>query len=296
MADVALISRERNRGPGTFRPTGVMGIRLMAAGIVACVLAGCSVARESGGDEVGATVLAMDAGGWAPGTFAALSDSPIHLGAFASWYGWGAQDFKETTDEAPAGSAYLAVTASTGCRAPEGVEVSRVRDDLVVVFTGGVDHEECVRAVGPGAYLAVPADAVAGVRTVNGEPLLDPAGPGELVDLLPLGTGRFDPVAAAEFGTDALATFRAGVIAARPGHADEVTAALDMPVPDGRRGFAFVVPGCDVEDVVLVVGPDHVKADAAEPGTPVACEVFEYFLATFAIDTDQVPEGATPSN
>ena len=274
----------------------MQGIRLVVAGVVACVLAGCSVSREAGSDEVDATLLAMASGGWAPGTFASLSGSPIHLGAFASWYGWGSEDFEETTNEAPAGSAYLAVTGSTGCRAPEGVEVSRVRDDLVVTFTGGVDHEECVRAVGPGAYLAVPADAVAGVRTVNGEPLLDPAGPGEVVDHVPLGTGRFDPVAPAEFGTGALATFRAGVLAARPEHAAEVTAALDRPVPDGQRGFAFVVKGCAVEDVVLVLDPDHLHPEAVEPATPVNCDAQESFLTTFVVETDRVPEGATPSD
>lgn len=277
---------------------GMQGIRLAVAGVVAFALVSCGVSREAGGDEdeIDATLLAMASGAWAPGTLAALSDSPIHLGAFTSWYGWGDEDFKETADEAPAGSAYLAVTASTGCRAPDGVEVSRAGDDLVVNFTGGVDHEECVRAVGPAAYLAVPADAVAGVRTVNGEPLLDPAGPGENVDLVPLDTGRFDPVGPAEFGTDELATFRAGVIAERPEHAAEVTAALEKPVPDGRRGFAFVVKGCDVKELVLVVGPDHIRADEVEPAIPVNCEETEFFLATFVIDTDRVPERATPSD
>lgn len=276
----------------------MQGIRFVVAGVVAFALVSCGVSREAGGgdEEIDATLLAMAAGGWAPGTLAALSASPIHLGAFTSWYGWGDEDFTETADEAPAGSAYLAVTARTGCRAPDGVEVSRAGDDLVVEFTGGVDHEECVRAVGPGAYLAVPADAVAEVRTVNGEPLLDPAGPGELVDLVPLDTGRFDPVGPAEFGTGELATFRAGVIAARPEHAAEVTAALEKPVPDGRRGFAFVVKGCDVKELVLVVGPDHIRADAVEPPTPVNCEETEFFLATFVIDTDRVPERATPSD
>ena len=270
------------------------GIVVVVAG--ACLLAGCSVSREAGSVPVDATVLAMDAGGWAPGTFAALGDSPIHLGAFASWYGWGGEDFDEETDEVPAGSAYLAVTASTGCRVPEGVEVSRIGTDLIVVFTGGIDREECVRAVGPAAYLAVPADAVSGVTTVNGESLLDPAGPGEVVDFIPLGTGPFDPVAPAEFGTDAFAAFRAGVLAARPAFADDVTGALDKPVPDGKRGFAFAVQGCAVEDVVLVLGPDHVTAEEVPPETPVNCDAAEYYLTTFVVDTDRVPEGATPSD
>lgn len=264
-------------------------------GIVALVLAGCTGSREAGDDRLDATVLAMAAGGWAPGGFAALSDSPIHPGAFSSWFGGGNEDYDEVTNNVPAGSAYLAVTASTGCRVPEGVEVSRVRDDLVVHFTGGVDHEECARAVGPGAYLAVPADAVAGVRTVNGESLLDPAGPGELVDFVPLDAGRTDLVDAAEFGTDALATLRAEAIAARPEYTVEVTAALARTVPDGKRGFAFVVRGCPYENVVALVDRDHIRAEPVEPKPTVAGEMFDYCLATFFIDTDRVPKDATPS-
>ncbi|GAB1511711.1 hypothetical protein [Actinophytocola sp. KF-1] len=268
--------------------------------VVLCVLAGCAAPAAPRGDReqpVEVTVLAMDADGWAPGRFAALSDGPIDLTAFASWYGRGADgaDFDEVTGEAPPGSAYLAVTGNTGCRVPEGVEVSRAGDDLRFLFVGGVDRAECVRHIGAAAYLAVPAGAVEGVRTVNGEPLLDPAGPGTLVDVVPLGTGRFDPVPPAEFGTAALGALRAGVLAARPGHAAEVTEALGMPVREGERAFAFVVEGCQVDDVVLVLGPDHVTAEPVDPEVVVTCEVPEHYLTTFTVAADDVPEGATLS-
>lgn len=275
-----------------------MGSVLSAA--LACVLAGCTEPvppRSEPERPVEVTVLAMDADGWAPGRYVALSDSPIHLGAFASWYGRGADGaaFDEVTAEAPPGSAYLAVTGNTGCRVPEGITLFRKGDNLRFLFVGGTDLVECVRHIGAGAYLAVPADAVDGVRTVNGEPLRDPAGPGTLVDLVPLGTGRFDPVPPAEFGTGALATLRAGVLAARPHHADEVTGALDRPVREGERAFAFVVEGCQVAEVVLVVGPEHVTAEPVPPAVPVNCEAQEYHLVTFTVDEDEVPSDVTLS-
>ncbi|MDQ3789739.1 MAG: hypothetical protein M3422_21165, partial [Actinomycetota bacterium] len=107
--------------------------------------------------------------------------------------------------------------------------------------------------------------------------------------------GRFDPVPPAEFGTEALATLRAGVLAARPDHADEVTEALDRPVGDDERAFAFVVEGCQVADVVLVLGPEHITAEPVEPAVRVNCDEQEYFLTTFTVAEDDVPEGATPS-
>lgn len=267
---------------------------------LAGVLAGCAATGPVSvpGDPVEVTMLAMAAGGSAPGRYAAVSEDPIHLGAFASWYGRGAdgEDFAEVTDEAPPGSAYLAVTDTTGCRVPERVEVTRAGTDLVVRFTGGTDREECVRQVGPGAYLAVPAETVEGVRTVNGKPLLAPAGPGALVENVPLDVGRFDPVTPAEFGTAAADELRTAVIAARPNHAEEVTAALDWTVPPGKRMFAFVVSGCLVEDVVLVLGPDRITAATIRPEIPVDCDAAAYFLTTFVVAADDVPEGATPTN
>jgi hypothetical protein len=273
----------------------VKRIGLVVAGAVACVLAGCTGTAEPPGERIDVTTLAMNAGGMATGSFAAISASPIHLGAFASWYGWGADDanFEEVAARAPDGSAYLAVTSQTGCREPEGVEVHRDGDDLAVRFVGGTEHETCERPVGPGAYLALPTGAADGVRTVNGKPLLDPAGPGEPVDFLPLGDSRLDPVMPAEFGTDALNVLRRELFAARPDHAEQLSAALDRPVPDGRRMFAFVVSGCAIESAVLVLGPDHITVDGVYPKMPVDCESASQYLATFEIDADDVPKGIT---
>lgn len=276
------------------------GMRLVVVGAVAGLLAGCTDPGTPQGDPewpVEVTVLAMDADGWAPDRYVVLSDSPINLGAFASWYGRGAdgEEFDEVTDEAPPGSAYLAVTGNTGCRVPEGIEMFRKGDDLRFVFVGGTDRQECARHVGPGAYLALPADAVDGVRTVNGEPLLDPAGPGTQVDFVPLGDSGLDPVAPAEFGTDALNVLRRALLTARPDHLEQLSAALDRPVPDEKRMFAFVVSGCAIEGAVLVLGPDHITADGLYQEVPVDCEVAAHYLVTFEVAADYVPEGATLS-
>lgn len=266
---------------------------LVVAVAVVCTLAGCTERTAPDGDPIATTTLAMgSAGGWERDTIAALSTSPIHLGAFSSWYG-GDEEFDEVTGEAPDGSAYLVVTGRTGCRVPDGLAVSRKGSDLAVLFVGGTDHETCVQEVRPGAYVAVPADAVDGVRTVNGEALVSPAGPGELIDNVPLGAGAFDPVLPAERGTPELEDLRAGVLAARPEHAEAVTAALATQVPAGKRGFVFVVTGCVVDDVVLMVGPDGITAEPVEPEVPVNCDAPEYFLATFTIDADDVPKGIT---
>ena len=72
---------------------------LVAVALV-CVLAGCAEAGKPvgvPGERVEVTTLAMDAAGSAPGAYAAVSESPVHLGAFTSWYGRGAdaEDFDE---------------------------------------------------------------------------------------------------------------------------------------------------------------------------------------------------------
>jgi hypothetical protein len=255
--------------------------------LAGCATAGVPVAEHD--DLIAATVLALDGDGTAPGAYAAISTTPINPGAFASWFGQG-EAADEVADTVPPGSAYVAVSASTGCRAPTGVEVSRNGADLVVGFTGGEDHEECYRPVGPVAYLAVPPAAVEGVRTVNGERPVAPAGPGELLGNLSLGTGQLEPVVPAELGTDAAEALRAHLIAARPGLAAEVTTALGRTTREGTRVFAFVGRACEGAGAVLLLGHEHVTAEWTGPA---GCK--GYFLAAFAVAADDVPEGATLS-
>jgi hypothetical protein len=57
--------------------------------------------------------------------------------------------------------------------------------------------------------------------------------------------------------------------------------------------FAFVVSGCAIEDAVLVLDPDHITVEGIYPKVPVDCEAASHYLATFEVDADDVPRGAT---
>ena len=269
-------------------------MRGTAWGIAVVLLATACGTSEAGtprseAGELPAEVLAFEPGGWAPKRLAALSDAPIRLDAFAGWYG-GAESLEELPGErlAERDTVYLAATDTTGCRAPESVRVMRAGSDLRVLFEGGIDHQECVRAVGPVAYLALRADDVRGVRTVNGAAPVDAAGPGRLADFVPLGTARLGGAAAELGDTGAL---RAELAAAGVPVTGDVAAALDRPVPAGGRGFAFVLTGCAEESAVLLVSHDRITADLVR-GEPVGCDAAEYFLATFTAAAADLPDGA----
>jgi hypothetical protein len=260
---------------------------LFATALVLTVTAcGTSAGSPASGPATGhldAEVVRFDPDGSAPGRFAALSDSPVDLRAFAGWYGGATDDEGEPVAAKP-DTTYLAVTDSTGCRTPKSVDVRRVKNDLVVTFTGGTDHQECVRAVGPSAVLALRAADVRGVRTVNGGTPLDPAGPGRLVDFVALPPGSFEGIAPAALGqVDAMATQLSG-------SADAV-AALRKPVPDGHFGFAFVRSGCRATGALLLVSHQLLDADVTG-GETTRCVAPEYFLATFTIASENVPETA----
>lgn len=231
-------------------------------------------------DRLDVDVVTLDADGSAPGRYAELSASPIDLRAFAGWWG-GATDDEPDPVPARAGTTFLAVTDSTGCRVPESVAVTREGDDLVVTFAGGVDRSECYRAVGPIALLGLETSAVHGVRTVNGEIPRRKGGPGQLTHFVELGTGAYNGIAPAELGSAEEMTRRLG---------DE-GAVLSEPVPAGRRGFAFVLTGCAETGAVLLVSLEKITADLTG-GENTNCDAPAYFLATFAISAADVPAGA----
>lgn len=265
---------------------------MLVVAAAAVVLAGCgaetagSAGPPPDGGRLRADVLAMNPGGWASRSIAAISDSPIHMGAFTSWFGsYDAHDLladsEDVVDEP--GTVYLAVTGQTGCRTPETVEVWRSGADLDVRFVGGTDHEECVRAVGPVAYLAVPAPEVDGVRTVGGAKPVEPGGPGELTEFVELGTAPVDVAEVDLADAGATAALKRRLVAAglNPG------TALDEPVPAGRRGFAFVKAGCAETSAVLVLD-QHVTAQLTG-GENTACDAPVFFLVTFLVDAEYVP-------
>jgi hypothetical protein len=116
-----------------------------------------------------ARVIAFASDGSSPAPAATISDHPTGL----TDLGWRplSGDADAPLPPPEPGHAYLALTASTGCRTPTAVEVRRVEDDLRVAFTGGEDHPECVRPIAPAALLDLAPADVAGVRTVNGRPI-----------------------------------------------------------------------------------------------------------------------------
>jgi len=251
--------------------------------VAACGTSAGSPAPRPDAGRLDADVLEFDPDGSAPGRFAALSESPVDFRAFAGWYG-GATDDELEPMATKADTTYVAVTDSTKCRAPTSVGARLVGDDLVVTFAGGVDRPECARGVGPTALLALRSADVRGVRTVNGAAPLDPAGPGTLVDLVELGAGSFDEIAPAALGqTEAMAARLTG--------AADAVAALSKPLPDGHLGFAFVRSGCGETGAVLLVSHKEIDADLTG-GENKRCFAPEYFLATFTIASENVPEAA----
>ncbi|MGH3759656.1 hypothetical protein [Actinophytocola sp.] len=165
--------------------------------------------------------------------------------------------------------------------------MSLVDTDLRVRFVGGTDHEECVRAVGPVAHVAVPGEWTRSVRTVNGEVPVAPEGPGRLTDFVPIGTSRLDP-AAVELGDTA--ALRTRLAAAGVELTDAVTVALERRPPPGHRGYAFVMSGCADTAAVLLLARERITA-ALTGGGDVACGAPEHFLVTFRVEAELVPPG-----
>jgi hypothetical protein len=230
-----------------------------------------------------AEVVEFTPDGWATQTVGAVSDEPIMLGRFGGW--WGKAQRSDGARPAPQpGRTYVAVGASTRCRRPTGVEVTRAGDDLRVEFTGGDELPECLRPYGPAAVVSLPAATVAGVRTVNGLAPVSADGPGTLTGFVPVRDGS----GAAELGRDV-----SGLLLPDP--SPEAAAALATTPAAGQRGFAFVVTGCRATGAVLLVARDRVSAEPTG-GEGVTCYLPERYLATFTVAGDDVPPAATPAS
>ena len=266
-----------------------MWVALLA---LAAVAAGCGKATPvtSAPERLDAEVLSFDVG--AGGTAVALSETPIQLSAFRSWNAAAPETSPELVEKRP-DTSYLAATADTGCRTPNSVEVWRTGAELEVRFVGGTEPTNCTSPHGSFAYLAVAADDVEGVRRINGREPMDPRGPGHLLDFVPLGTIQLpDPVTPVVLGTEDTApvtTLRA--LLAGTTRLSEVDAALDRPADSRVHQYAFVLPGCQEKSALLLVDASRVWAEPTGP-EQVACIAAEYYLATFEIAVDRVPEGA----
>lgn len=270
--------------------------------LLSLVAAACGHDTEppSSGDRIPATAVAFGADVSAPADLATISDRPVDLRALAGWYAVGRnarlwQDDGRLRGIEPGpitaekGKAYVVATSGTGCRLTTGAELFREGDGLTVRFTGGTDHPECVRAYQAVVQLAVPADAVDGVRTVNGKTLLGADGPGRRTAFVPLGSLRGRPeMPAAELPAARLYDTLKNASAL---NLDKAKAALDGRRAEGTRAFAFVLSGCANTGAVLLVSPKLVSAALTDEREAV-CDAASYYLAVFTIDSDRVPSGA----
>jgi hypothetical protein len=251
---------------------------------------------DSGGEVLRAEVIYFDPDGFASKTLGAISERPIDIGAFEGWYRSGS----ESSDaiEAKPGAHYVVATTVTGCRVPKQAELVREGDNLYARFTGGEEDGGeweavgCTREVGPVAQFAVGPDAVRGVRTIGGAAPVDPNGPGKLEALIELGTAPVpDHVKPAELGTASAAELLNVLRQTGSTNTDRATTALSATPQPGRRGFAFVLPGCEQDGALLIV--HHSRINAKLTGDQnTRCITAAYFLATFSIDAEQVPPAA----
>lgn len=239
-----------------------------------------------GSEQLPAEVLAFHAAGYATEDVVEISDEPILWPAFEGM--WGDDMSDEPAADSP-GTTYVAVSTKTGCRVPLDVRVTRTGPGLDVEFTGGHEPQTCYRPVGPSVLLALRSADVAGVRSVNGLAPAEPTGAGRPTAFVPLGADQALEESGQLLGPDPLYTELA---AAGADNLPEAKAALEADVPDGFLGLAFVEAGCLDTDAVLVLG-DPVRAELTG-GAGASCETPEYFLATFEVPAEYVPEGAVP--
>jgi hypothetical protein len=256
--------------------------------IAVLVLAGCetesgpSVPRP-GSELLPAEILAFEEGG--PPDHVAISEEPVYWPEFIDW--WSEEISGEPVADEP-DRTYVAARGVTGCRWPEGALVTRKGPDLSVEFTGGVEQETCARAFTPSVLLAVRSADIEGVRTVNGVKPGSTTGPGRLMEFVPLGAGHELIPSAVDLADDPDPLY-AALEAAGVSNLPEARAALEARPPAGHRGFAFVEDGCaDTGAVLLIDDPITVMLTGGE-GT--ACDAPEYYLATFEVPAEYVPEG-----
>lgn len=235
-----------------------------------------------------AQVVAFDPAGFNGPPLAAIIDSEDSARLFAGWLAdrvdSGAQvpevmehlelrtDFDTTT--------YLAIVASTGCRAPTRAELRRVGNDLRPELIGGIDHPECVRAYTPFVVYRIRRTDVDGVTTVGGEPA-DRDGPAELVARIEFGATPPPDLAPREITDPADRTALADELARAgiPGTA-QIPETLSGPSalqakygPEDIRRYAFPLRSCPHEIAALRITPTELRAQAVTPpGGPDTCE------------------------
>lgn len=185
---------------------------------------------------------------------------------------------------------FVAVIADAGCTAVESAELRREGDNLGVRFIGE-DHDECYAHSSPYVQFEVPGDQLEGIETIELQPPLDPTGPGELVDLIRMGSGREVgevTTRAAELPSPETESLAEDLVVV------EAQAALEYEPPEGMTGFAFVLSGCQEDGAELVLTEDEISAvlTTSDPEEIVSCAEAVEFLAIFQIPDEALPEGA----
>ncbi|MEV6391203.1 hypothetical protein [Nocardia xishanensis] len=153
---------------------------LLVVSVIGILLtAGCEAATNAGpsGERVAADVVEFDPNGLYGSPFAVIIDSQESARAFADWFTARVHSNPPEVVRDPGRltgferSAYLAVVALTGCRAPVSTELHRAGNDFHPAMLGGTDHPECYRPYTPFAVYEIPREVSAEIATVNGESL-----------------------------------------------------------------------------------------------------------------------------
>ncbi|MEV0648446.1 hypothetical protein AB0I28_24600 [Phytomonospora sp. NPDC050363] len=220
-----------------------------------------------------------------------IADAPIDVALLHGWNTGTEGGDAEPRDPATAldaaaepGMKYVALSASTGCRLTESVELYlRGGNELVARFEGGEDHQECVRAHDAYAQFAVPAEQVAGALYVEGAKPVAPEGPGVLSHFVPLGVldasaAGIEPI---RLGGDTGGELREALLTA--GAADEPLREALADPPADYGGLAFVLDGCAEDGAKLLLGPRVISAELTGDDD-ADCEVPAWFLAVFTVE------------
>lgn len=231
-------------------------------------------------------LLAEGSDGDPEGAGPGLIVDAVDLRAFAGRFLGGQDGASETVDELVTeldggdgdGRLFVGGVVSSGCFAPDGVELRRDGRDLRLVPTGLEEDPDvvCARAITTVAVVAVARTEVPEDVTVDGEPASAPVGPGTVHAVERLG-GDVEPSILEVDSDRDLERLLAGL--------DVALSVEDLglpPVPERSQRLAFVVEGCEAATAELVVTAGGevtaVLRQADEVNGRVECEALEPYL------------------
>lgn len=275
------------------------------------LLLGCSSGTEEqpAGEELAAQVVMLENDPALPLSPPAIATSPIDPVVVAGWIAADIGGDGEPRDpngvelpEPQADKSYVFAAMGTSCLPAEDASLWRDGDDLRVVLDIPDDEVDCVVPNHAQVQFTVDSDLIAGVTTVNGDTIVDPAGPGEPIAEVMVGE-LFDdwtelvavtPVEITETGGGE-PILTALVETGEAENLDDVEGVLTEPVPDGMRRFAFLLRGCPGDSTILVVAPSVVSAERVGPGVSGCSEAEQFSLNVFDVPTDRLIPDTHPA-